>query len=572
MADSKYSVVSLKIEELLSPSTAEFEVPPFQRAYSWGAEEINQMIDDIFDDSSDKDLPYFLGSIVLAAGEEGTDSKRNLILDGQQRLTTISLTIAVLLRKLGEAGGDERQLGRLETRLFSFEGLNPKAKIRLLNEDQQLYSLLLKDPSRHQERNHKRTQLGAGVARIYSAIERHANKEGSESGAIQVYTRMLSRLLEDVEIVKITAPSERYAFRLFETLNDRGLALSAADLIKNKLFSQCADINDVMVMWSEMVTAIQDDNVVDFLRYYWIATRDFVRKQRLYDEYRSHISKLSSTQASDLALQLLYAAEDYQRIINPGIDSKSGKDPSTSDALDRLNSYRAKSCRPAILACSSSILEHRETDRPKIVEICESITVRYSMVGEQNPSRLERIYSDMCKELRDPERTLREIFTTEPLYSHMKDIPSDDEFREKLANLSILSVTPGWRQILARLSSKIGSGETRPEGPERVHVDHILPQEPSPQALKESRLTREEALRLVPRIGNLTLLKGEWNREATNKPFSFKRREIYPRSEVAMTRELLDYEEWSQEQIEYRSRYLAEKATIIYPHPLDIVS
>ena len=109
MANSKYEVVSQTVEGLLSLGTAQFEVPPFQRTYSWGADEINQLIDDVFGESPelpDNELPYFLGSIVLATKEDGA-SGPDLILDGQQRLTTLSLLISVLIQKLDESGAED---------------------------------------------------------------------------------------------------------------------------------------------------------------------------------------------------------------------------------------------------------------------------------------------------------------------------------------------------------------------------------------------------------------------------------------------------------------------------------
>jgi Protein of unknown function (DUF1524) len=381
---------------------------------------------------------------------------------------------------------------------------------------------------------------------------------------------MLMRLLRDVEIVRITAPSEKDAFRLFEPLNDRGLALSAADLIKNKLFSRCGpDIDDAIEAWSNVVMLTRDDNIVNFLRYYWIASHGFVRKQRLYDRFRDHISDLSPAEASELALNLFIAAEDYARIVNPRRDARAGEGR-VVDALERLNAYRARSCRPPILTCS--LFEHRQNDRSKIIAVCEAITVRYSIVGEKPPNLLEIIYSEMSKALRESHLPLEELFAAEPLASRMKEIPSDEEFKNKLQEMEIPSVTPVWRQILAQINYELGTRESRPEGPDLVHVDHILPQNPRPSVLIEAGFaTKEDALRYAFRVGNLTLLSRRMNQEASNKPFSQKKDESYALSELAMTRQLLGYEKWGQEEIETRSRYFADLVAKSYPHPLDIV-
>src|SRR5215213_996900 len=388
----------------------------------------------------------------------------------------------------------------------------------------------------------------------------------SKSVASEIYGTMLERILYDVEIVRITAPSEKDAFRLFVTLNDRGLALSAADLIKNKLFSRCdTEIEDATDSWASVVACTKDDDIVDFLRYYWIASYGFVRKRGLYDKYRNHINTLGPTEAALLAIDLDESARNYEQMVNPNPNTYSwGED--VAFTLERLNTYRARGCRPVILACS----KFRPDDVPKIVHLCESITVRHSIVGEKSANRVEAIYAEICRALRDSRGTLEEIFKEE-LSAYLREIPSDEEFIHKLENMEILSITPAWREIIARINTRLGTGETRVESPNRVHVEHILPQNPRATVLTESFVSMEEAAQLVPRIGNLTLLSGRKNREASNKPFSSKRAN-YATSEITMTQQLANYEFWSKEQIQNRSTELAAIAAKVYPHPSSIVS
>jgi hypothetical protein len=166
---------------------------------------------------------------------------------------------------------------------------------------------------------------------------------------------------------------------------------------------------------------------------------------------------------------------------------------------------------------------------------------------------------------------VQEIFAREDLSAYLREIPSDTEFINKLENMEVLSVTPAWREILAQINSRLGTGETRVESPNRVHVEHILPQNPRATVLTESDVSMEEAAQLVSRIGNLTLLSGRKNREASNKPFSDKRAN-YAVSEIAMTQQLAAYDRWRKEQIEARSTKLAATAAEVYPHPATIIS
>ena len=561
MAGSKYEVASQTIEVLLSPDTAEFEVPPFQRTYSWGADEINQLIDDVFSEPSNGDLPYFLGSIVLAT-KEGTDgSERDLILDGQQRLTTISLTIATLIHKLtNDDTKDTGMLNMLKTRLFSYKlGSLPRPKIMLQGEDRKTYEELIKEPLRYNEPKYRNTRIGSGLAKLHKAVEQTRDTESIS------YENMLERLLYNVEVVRISAPSEKDAFRLFETLNDRGLALSAADLIKNKLFSRCgSELDDAIDAWSNIVALTKSDDVVNFLRYYWIAVNGFIRKRKLYDKYREYIDRLDPTEATLFTLELEDVAKDYEQIVDPKT-CVWGQE--ITDTLERLNIYRARSCRPAILACR----KYRPQDFHRIISLCESITVRYSIVGEKNPNRLEIIYAEVSRALHDTESSLSDLFDNKSLAQFLLEVPTDEEFRHKLESVEISSINTAWREILVRINERLSTGETKIESPNRVHVEHILPQNPRATVLTESELSTEEAAALSSRIGNLTLLSGRRNREASNKPFSNKLKS-YADSEIAMTKQLNSYDKWSTGQIVSRSKKFASLAVVIYPHPRDIIS
>jgi hypothetical protein len=185
---------------------------------------------------------------------------------------------------------------------------------------------------------------------------------------------------------------------------------------------------------------------------------------------------------------------------------------------------------------------------------------------------VESLYSEMCQGLRESDKPLNVLFNTEPLSSRSAEIPSDREFRYTLQQIEIETVTPQWRQLLSRLYYEAGPKETKPEGPHQVHVDHILPKSPTPAVYRESGITdRDEAAELIGRIGNLALLSGEKNILASNSAFSQKR-EHYASSDLLLTRRLDQYDKWGKEQIEARSKELADLAVRVYPHPLEIAN
>jgi Protein of unknown function DUF262/Protein of unknown function (DUF1524) len=548
------------VERLLSPGTTQFEVPIFQRRYAWGAEEIAQLIDDLFGESAQSELPYFLGSIVLARRDDAGDDAPDLVLDGQQRLTTVSLLISALIDRLKREGSSDADENKMY--LFSKRVQGKKTpKIFLQAEDSKVFEQLIADPVRASEPKLQTSRLGLAVTKIFELLDEYS-RSAQYKDISKPFAAMFGRLLYQVELVCITAPSERDAFRLFETLNDRGLALSAADLIKNKLFSRCkGELDDAVESWGNLLLLTKDDDVVNFLRTYWIAFKGFARKRGLYDTYRDHIDRLGPTEATLFVFDLEDSAKSYKEIVAPN-PSRSTWGPDAAAGLERLStSYRSRSCRPALLAFA----RFAPNDFARAIRLCESIAVRYSVVGEKNPNHLERMYSEMSQMLReggDPWSRLRE-------FSAFAEIPSDDEFRAKLATAEIPSMTSAWREVLIHLNGVLGAGELRVDRPNRVHVEHILPQSPRASALAEAGMSPEQAARAINRLGNLTLLSSRRNQELSNRPFSEKR-SVYARSDVFLTRELAGLDRWNAAEIEARSQRLADAAVVAFPHPTKV--
>jgi Protein of unknown function DUF262/Protein of unknown function (DUF1524) len=563
MSGAKYDVMSQTIEALFSQGTAQFKVPPFQRRYAWGSEEISQLMDDLFGDLSNTELPYFLGSIVLAR-QDGFEPVPDIVLDGQQRLTTLSLLVACLIHKMRASGSLEAD--EHKAYLFSrrIEGKRTP-KVLLQPDDAKVFATLIDDPEKHSDHQIRHTRLGEAVNKIFDLLDEFAAAP-SYNDKSKPYDSMLARLLYHVELVRITAPTERDAFRLFETLNDRGLALSAADLIKNKLFSRCKDKDELdaaVEAWSNLLLNTKDDDVVSFLRSHWIAFKGFARKLELYDVYKKEIDHLDSTNAALFVFELEETSKLYIHLVTPN--------PTTNPwglevalGLDRLsNSYHARSCRPALLAFAKL----RPNDMERAVKLCESITVRYSVVGGKNPNRLEWLYSQMCAMLRE-EKEPWARFKESDMFD---EVPDDEEFRTRLATMEISTLTAGWREVLVHLNRDLGRGEARLDFPSRVHVEHILPQTPRATALTEAALTQEQAADLVSRLGNLTLLSGRRNQQISNRPFSGKR-DAYAKSDVFLTRELAELTRWTGDDIDRRSHRLAEVAVNLFPNPKRIAS
>lgn len=563
---AKYDVEAVSVEQLLAPESVALKIPPFQRRYSWSTTEVNQLVQDLFDDEEwiaqdGQEVPYFLGSIVLAEG----DGVGLLILDGQQRLTTISLLLAVLKQKLDEQGhGDTAEIQKY---LVSGEfGKKKRPKLTLQPEDKETYLALVRNPSSHSTDKVKRNSLAKAVKGIDQAVDEYvAEAARLGKGLIESYEEMARKVMYGVEFVRIVAPTESEAFRLFETLNDRGLALNAADLIKNKLFAQCGEeyLEEIIDVWGDIVDLVGETEIVNFLRYHWIADEGHVRKRRLYDSYRQKLDSMDPLRAGDYAYEIRTAAEIYQHLVDPKPESTPWT-PETAESLQRLVAFRARSCRPLLLVCAKQAPSHF----PVIAKLCETITVRYSMVGERNPNLLEKAYSKLCGRIRQAESGTPQVIDA-ALPELFDQVPDDEEFAAKFAEIELNRITKAWRTVLARLNDFAGTGEVRVKGPRKVHVEHVLPKRPRMDALREATLTKDEVEVFCNQIGNLTLLSGRLNRSISNGPYSEKRF-AFADSEIALNDWIAKQEYWTVREIEERSRLMARLALQAWPWPIRI--
>jgi hypothetical protein len=514
--------------------------------------------DDYWFTNDVSDEPYFLGSIVVSGLGKGVES----ILDGQQRLTTISLLLAVLKFKLQELGYNQAHRLSLYLEGGSF-GSESFPKIKLQPEDEKVYSAMLAAPSKCNDQTFKKSLIASAVEAIDWKVEEIIEKANLHGVTRQeVLEKMALRITRNIEFVRISAPSESQAFRLFEALNDRGLDLTAADLIKNKLLEKCGDaqIDEMKEVWQDVIEAVGISERVSFLRYYWIATQDEVRKDKLYDVYSVFIkTKKNPDEVLGFADEMRRAAEVYSHIAEPD-PKKCPWGADTSEGLLRLNSFRARSCRPALLSCALSLGSNQMT---QLARACETITIRCSVVGGKNPNQLEKAYGNLCKAIKNNPNSFSSALQEE----FAGIVPSDMDFASDFARLRVDRTSDSWRQILIRLNEIVSTGETRILGPSKVHVEHILPKSPSKEALKEAGITKEEADDAASRIGNLTLLSGLKNRILSNGPFSRKQPD-FAKSEIALNHEIAKAEKWSVEEIENRSKQLGQLAVKVWPWPV----
>jgi len=374
----------------------------------------------------------------------------------------------------------------------------------------------------------------------------------------------LEFISKQARVIRIQVPDDANAYRIFETLNDRGLKLALSDLLKNYLFHKADDrIGEAQKSWVAMASileAAQDEElIVDFVRHLWSSEHGLTREKVLYDKIKECIT--SKQAAIDFTNRLSSTAKTYAAIINTDHElwSKYGGDTKTYMAT--LNLMGMTQIRPLLLA----ILEtFTPGEIKKSMRLFVSWAVRFLVVGGVGGGTLESHYSDRAAEV-----TSGKIKKATDLAKAMKSVvPADGEFQAKFATVTVSKV--GLARYYLRVLERQEAGESEPElvpnpNEEEINLEHILPQ----TLTKDwKHFDAETARSYVKRVGNLALMKKSGNDDIGNEKFVDKAK-IYGKSELRLTKKIPTYTikgEWTKESIETRQQTLSEMAVKAWPN------
>jgi uncharacterized protein with ParB-like and HNH nuclease domain len=536
--------------------TKRFRVPPYQRSYAWEREHVEALLNDIKDAIHSKENEYFLGSIVVT----GPVNHRYEVVDGQQRLTTVSLLIAAI-KDIFVRDGDSDVVSSVKTDFLASIDRKTKEKEPklILNEiDNELYQELIETiPNINKERfsrqSHKR--LIDASETIFKYIEDICiNSKDSE----EELHAWLDYLETNLKVIVVTAPDDSNAFIIFETLNDRGLELAISDLLKNYLFHKSGEkIEETKNRWLSMASILEsasdDPLVVTFLRHFVMSRYGVVREKELFGLIKKKVT--SKKLALQFSTDLSNSAKTYSALINSDHEYWNKYDAKVRKSIEAFNILGMVQLRPLLLA----ILEKFEpANVSKSFEKLVAVAVRFQIVGGVGGGTLERIYSETAKGI-----TESKLATAGEIIKAFTTLPNDSTFKQAFATTSIS------KQALARfylrcLEEEAGSEEKElvpNKDPGRVNLEHVLP-----LTLSQTWLTNwniDEAKAYQRRLGNLALMASRVNVTAGNDDFSTKKA-IYDKSKFLLTKELSEYKVWDKNSIEKRQEKMADLAVKLW--------
>jgi uncharacterized protein with ParB-like and HNH nuclease domain len=538
-----------------------YRVPPFQRDYSWNEENWEDLWQDILVLRNIPDSSHYMGALVLQTSR--TSDKEFTIIDGQQRLITLSIiAIAVIekIQKLVEQedqkeANQERQEILKRTYLSDRDprSLRYSSKIILNENNNDFYQsnlINLRRPLNIRALS-KTNQL------LWQAFQYFSNHLEELEDVVCSGEKLAEFLTDTVAqqllFIQINVEDELNAYTVFETLNARFVELTSTDLLKNYLFSLFQgpdDLQEAQRQWRRIVNTVQMERFPEFLRYYLSLRQTRVRRERLFKTVREAVKN------SQEAFGLLDQLENYSSLfiaLGNSNDDFWRDAPENQPYIRELELFGVKQAYPALFTAYERFSSE---DFTRLLKLICVLAFRYTVVSSLNPNELETLYNKVAISITDGE-----ITNPRQVFNHLRSVyVSDEKF---LQDFSLLSIsTKGRKKKLARyILCKLEADASRINvNEDSFSIEHILPE--SPTNNWQQNFTDAQLEEMVYRIGNLTPLEPHLNRQVGNELYAVKR-EAYQQSVYKLTQNVLA-EEWTPNTLTTRQKYLAQRAAHIW--------
>jgi len=577
-----------------------FEVPDFQRNYSWEPKNVEELYIDI-NRARALRLKHFLGGLILLTDPHDRNSRIQVV-DGQQRLTTIFLLIALIrdraaklsIHQVIPAGGgapinaEAKAQGLLvvdgPTLIYRFiphvlvQSLIRECMFEYPNQDRR------KLPDRHYSYS---LALRKSYKKLASLLDADLKKLASDEDRLMFLYDFTQTISYNLEILNVQTDTQSEAHEIFMTLNSRGMPLGPADLVKSEIFKHLTrgltgrDLElksaELSGDWKSIVDSLENGDIDQFLRHYLLSTREeSVTSRKVFDVVSKQINGTvhnpdsAKTESRALLTELVMSASLYSQLLNGVAPGVPGADPILRLLSEVLDSYRI-----FLLVVVDPRINLDQNARLELIRITEVIAFRWVLTGG-NAQDLENLFQDLAYNLRFNKKTIDQL---KQMISN--ELPADEkvksEFQETYESASFVRV------VMFKINAKRFPAAAIPYDAKKLHVEHIAPDKSTPEWLNvlfpsDTGIDREvEYEAAVELWGNKLLLDAKINQSVKQKDFLTKARGLdaqysgYCNSTIQMTVDIgNNLQEWNRNEISLRNKWVADSFIAIWSMEEDL--
>jgi uncharacterized protein with ParB-like and HNH nuclease domain len=534
--------------KIFSDSDSYFQVPDYQRPYSWDDEQIEQLWDDIITAKADGEKTYFLGPVILINRIQDGYYE---VVDGQQRLTTLTILFCVL-RDL-YFPKDNKILNTIKSLVDN------KFRLRLVTQNhyQNQFEQEILEPGRILKVDP--SSIGSKSSKFINAALIFRNRFQSLAARPGYIAELIEYILHNVVMISIVCTDQSFAIKLFQILNTRGLDLNPADLIKSHLYGRC-DQNkhgQFIATWRQIETlAAQSsetlDNLLTLYEYYLLAQNP---KKSLYEELIAQFKDRNPN-------EIVYEIKEFILAYNDLIQSES-------KIIYSLCYLPNKVFWQSILTVARFMKVHDFDDLCKVVR---KLYYSYWIAG-YTTSKVKQISFTIIALLKQGggldmiRKEVDKKLIPGALIAMLN--PGDNVRKRMYENLNDEVYNKAWLKpilILIEYNQTDDSKISFIELGRELHVDHILP-EMWHKTKDWNTWDKQAAIKWLNRIGNLTLLSGRKNIAASNNSFQAKK-DIYRKGYGTVTafeisKRVAENDNWLPKQVADRQGWMIQQIEIM---------
>lgn len=545
-------------------------IPEYQRGYSWEETQLDdfwQDLEQIYQENTHDE--HFLGQVVI---HKNKDDGKRYIIDGQQRISTTIIFLDILRTKFKEiadstnnndANDDSEDINAKYIGRISESKREQYLSMGGVDKDFFFEYIQTRGVIDYTDKKFDKKKLNPSNYNIFYASKFFNGKineflKNNESNQYKALNKLYQALINQFILMTVETDDINEAYIIFESLNARGKALETADLLKNHILRKAQnDLSSATETWNTIIDNLDNIDPTKFIRYYWNSTKKFAREKDLFKALRKDIT--SQSDVNTLLANLRFLSKVCAAILHPE-DNKDFDLTELNERLIEMQKLDASSYIPIIFALR--LQNYSEEDINEVLKAIETLVVRNFVVSGLVANKYELEFAQIAKSISDKS------------WAPHNNPPSKDDILKKLYSLMVsdeefinnFKVFNSKKNAVIRyLLRKINNydiSETKiVDDSNRVHVEHILPKKINEDWIN---FNDEDHETYLWRLGNLTLLGQEYNNRAKNKGFD-KKKEIYKKSEIKMTRDLVSIDDWTTFTIVKRQEDFAEIALKIWP-------
>ncbi|MBC2109497.1 DUF262 domain-containing protein [Listeria innocua] len=543
------------VSEIFLNSSNIFHIPDFQRDFVWSRQEAEDLMEDFsedtdnFEESSEELQGYLLGNIVLIEKEKN----KYLVVDGQQRITSLTLLFKVLYQRIKDiidkTDGDERdkwlkRMGQLNQGYEITDDEDNFKSLRVTHDDSLPFGKYYKSIIRDEDHEEAKTQSDINISEVYDAL----SDKLSELTDDKIY-KFIPYLKTKVKLITTTSSSEGKAFQLFEVLNDRGRSLEPMDLVKNNFLKTLnldgftdEEIETFNSNWRDFIENLTLKKAKrkiassTFMKHFIVSEYGInMRQEKLFDFF-TNTQKLTGKEIIELAYKLKKTSEVYASIEDSPLENQFLQNDNNMYILFKI--LRIKQLHPILITFYNADAETKKNITDSCVRY--GATLIFSLVQTNVIEKeLPNIVNKMQKG--DTYEGKNQILYTE-INTLIKDYEEQLKNTIKSKNFIGSNGKPITKSIdiLKFIEIYFLSNNLVKIPPKKITLEHILATQTKIVDFTKYGFTdKEDFIRHINKIGNLTLLYSDENSSAGTKDV-VEKIGLYRESEFLITKSIMD--------------------------------